>query len=118
MTQHTPGPWEARNYDVGANPAHKNAQPFSIWIDCIARHGKRSVGGTIAEVYRNGTGSDDPSVQRANANLIALSPTMLEALKAVMGCPQAAPWLARLPSSAGRASLWDDIKAIVAEVEG
>jgi hypothetical protein len=83
--KHTPGPWGARGYDAGAAPQHGNAQPHSIWIDCLAatKSGK-SLGGTIAEVYKNGTGSDDPAVQHANAHLIAAAPDLLDVARTVI----------------------------------
>lgn len=42
---------------------------------------------------------------------------MLAALKAVADCPQAAPWLARLPMEGG-GSVWDAVLAAVAKAEG
>lgn len=73
---HTPGPWKARDYRTNAG---------SIWIDCVAREKNgRSVAGTVAEVYQNGTGSSDPSVQQANALLIAASPDLLAVAAAIV----------------------------------
>lgn len=81
MANHTPGPWKARDYRTNGNG---NSQSGSIWIDCDAWTSKkptaRLLGGTIAEVYARGTGSDDPAVQEANAKLIAAAPEMLQML--------------------------------------
>ena len=83
VPRHTHGPWKARKYRINGN--NGNAQPGSIWIDCAAftKHG-RSLAGTVAEVYANGTGSDDPAVQAANARLIAAAPDLLAACRAMI----------------------------------
>lgn len=82
MANHTPGPWKARDYRT--NGKSGNAQSGSIWIDCDAWTSKkqtaRLLGGTIAEVYAMGTGSDDSAVQEANAKLIAAAPELLRML--------------------------------------
>lgn len=43
---------------------------------------------------------------------------LLAALKAVVGCPQAAPWLARLPMENGSGSVWDACLAAINAAEG
>lgn len=70
-TKRTPGPWKARDY---AN------NEGGVWIDCdaYANKGKgRCLGGTICNVYKLG----DPTMQAANAALIAAAPDLLEALQ-------------------------------------
>lgn len=48
--------------------------------------------------------------------LNAASPDMLAVLQAIAGCPQAAPWLARLPF--GDTNTWDAMNAVIAKATG
>lgn len=71
MSEHTPGPWKARDY--------KNSEG-GIWVDCdaFANKGKgKCLGGTLATVHATGTGKGN---QGANAILMAAAPDMLDAL--------------------------------------
>ncbi len=74
---YTPGPWEILE---GGNFIRVGARGYSDWTD---RHGYLGGPLAIADVeYRASNDySDTPELARANAQLIAASPDMLEALK-------------------------------------
>lgn len=72
QTQHTPGPWKARDY------AKKDGD---IWIDCDSWRNPKTAscrGGTLATAHKNGEGEGNVV---ANARLMAAAPEMLEHAK-------------------------------------
>lgn len=50
------------------------------------------------------------------ADLDATIADMLNALEMVQRCPQAAPWLARMPTGSG--SVWDAVAAAIIKARG
>ena len=52
------------------------------------------------------------------ARAATLAPRMVEILEAVLACPQAAPWLARLPMDDGCTTVWDAARRALDDIKG
>jgi hypothetical protein len=74
MSDHTPGPWKARDY--------KN-DDGDIWVDCDSWRNPKTAscrGGTLATAHEHGAGE---GTVEGNARLIAAAPEMLAALELI-----------------------------------
>jgi FMN phosphatase YigB (HAD superfamily) len=102
MSAHTKGPWIVYDDDVSD----------ALAITCDAREGKVA----IALI---GVGYDEPfdSEQRANAQLIAAAPELLEALKKLRASYKLLCALGDGPTDTGRAHL-EESAAAIAKAKG
>lgn len=108
MSKHTQGPWtvQADQSDHGRSTAICGAGNDDL---LIARIPSRAWNPLAPLEYPQ---------DRANAHLVAAAPDLLEALRAVMACPQAAPWLAKLPTHDGSTSVYEQAIAAIRKAEG
>lgn len=102
---HTPGPWGSDRRGSHGVANYTVISATTSWHNEIARvyHGNRFADGD------------------ANARLIAAAPDMLEVLKAIKGCPQAAVALARLPfgeAETHETSVFDALCTVITKARG
>lgn len=96
MSQHTPGPWKAREY------VNKDGD---VWIDCDSWKNPKTRscrGGTLATAHKNGTGEGDVF---ANARLIARAPALRDLLARYMDTCVHGPETRRALNAEARALL-------------
>lgn len=111
---HTPGPYIVRGeieagtpgYAMGTDPALEDgAAPRDCGWPYFIRENREFAPGSGPLWLAHG-------IQRkADADLFAAAPDMLAALRAVLGCPQAAPWLASIGA-------YEAVRAAIAKAEG
>lgn len=100
ITEHTPGPWV-----ITQNGKPSLAVRGDRFTACTITGAD---GHDIADLRWNGLNAQRGG---ANAQLLAAAPELLAVCEAIAGCPQAAPWLVRLPFGDG--TVWDALQGLI-----